>query len=176
MRDHPLLALLLLFAPLSLLSVGGGQSVVAEMQRQVVDLNGWMSSAEFMTDYAIARMAPGPGSLVVSLIGWHVAGIPGALVATAAMFVPSALLVCALAHLWSRHQGAPWQRAVERGLMPVAAGMIMATAYTLMRAAEGGWLHWLVTPLTALAVLSRAPLPPLALVALGGGAFMLLAP
>ena len=176
MRDSPLLALLLLFAPLSLLSVGGGQSVVAEMQRQVVDLHGWMSTADFMTDYAIARMAPGPGSLVVALIGWHVAGLPGALVATAAMFIPSALLVCALAHMWSRRRGAPWQRAVERGLMPVAAGMILATSYALMRGAEGGWLHWLITPLSAFVVLTRARLPPLALVAIGGGAFMLLAP
>jgi chromate transporter len=176
MRENPLLALLLLFAPLSLLSVGGGQSVVAEMQRQVVDLHGWMSDASFMTDYAIARMAPGPGSLVVALVGWQVAGLAGALVATAAMFIPSALLVCALAHVWSRQRGAPWQRAVERGLMPVAAGMILATSYALMRSAEGGWLHWMVTPLAALAVLIRAPLPPLVLVGIGGGAFMLLAP
>ena len=176
MREGTLLALLLLFAPLSLLSVGGGQSVVAEMQRQVVDLHGWMSNAGFMTDYAIARMAPGPGSLVVALIGWQVAGLAGALVATAAMFIPSALLVCAMAHLWSRHRGARWQRAVERGLMPVAAGMILATTYALMRGAEGGWLHWLVSPLVAAVVLSRARLPPLVLVAIGGGAFMLLAP
>jgi len=176
MRENPLLTLLLLFAPLSLVSVGGGQSVVTEMQRQVVEVHGWLSDAQFMADYAIARMAPGPGSLIVALIGWHVAGLSGALVATAAMFIPSAMLICMLAHLWSRHRGAPWQRAVEKGLMPVASGMILATSYTLIRGAEGGWLHWLVTPLVAAIVLASRKAQPLMLVALGGGAFMLLAP
>ena len=174
MRDNPLIALLILFAPLSLVSVGGGQSIVADMHHQVVDLHGWMTEREFMTAYAIARMCPGPSTLVVTLIGYHLAGILGAVVATLAIFVPSSALVCGMAHLWRRQTGAPWQRAVERGLIPVAAGMILATAYTLLRAAEGGWLAIVVAFASAGAVMFTR-WHPLWLLAVGCGAFLLLA-
>lgn len=174
MRDNPLLALLLLFAPLSLVSVGGGQSVVADMHNQVVELRHWMNEREFMAAYAIARMCPGPSTLVVTLIGYHVAGALGAAVATVAMFVPCSAMVCGLAHLWTRPQVAPWQRAVERGLLPVAAGMILATAWTLLRAAEGGWLA-VVVAFAAAACTVFTSWHPLWLVIVGAGAFLLLA-
>ena len=173
MRESTLLAILVVFAPLSLVSVGGGQSVIAEMHRQVVQVHGWTTDQGFMTDWAMARMAPGPGSLLVALIGWHAAGIAGSLAAMLAMFVPSSAVVCALAHVWSRPRGAAIKRAVERGLMPVASGMILATTYTLLRAAEGGWLLYLVTGTVAAAMLSGRG-SPLALLPLGAGAFMLL--
>lgn len=173
MPERTLLALALVFAPLSLVSVGGGQSVVAEMHRQVVQVHGWTTDAAFMTDWALARMAPGPGSLLVALVGWQAAGLAGAAVSLLAMFVPSSALVCGMAHLWSRPRGATIKRAVERGLMPVAAGMILATTYTLLRAAEGGWLLYAVTALVA-AVLLRGWGNPLALLPLGAGAFLLL--
>jgi chromate transporter len=66
--------LLAVFAPLSLLTIGGGQSVVADIQRQVVDVHHWMTAREFVDLFAISRMTPGPGSLLATLIGWHVAG------------------------------------------------------------------------------------------------------
>jgi chromate transporter len=169
-----LLQLAALFAPLSLVSVGGGQSVIADMHRQVVEVYGWMNESQFMAAYAIARMCPGPSTLVVTLIGWHVAGWSGAAVATLAMFGPSSALVCGLAHLWSRHKGAHWQRAVERGLTPVAAGTILATGYTLLRAAEGGWLAISVALTTAIILLFTRRVHPLLLVAAGAGLFLVL--
>src|SRR5579875_3738249 len=98
MFERTLLALAWVFAPLSLISVGGGQSVVVEMHRQAVQVHHWTTDFGFERDWALARLAPGPGSLLVSLIGWHAAGIAGALVSVLAMFVPSSALVCLLAH------------------------------------------------------------------------------
>jgi chromate transporter len=135
-----LLALAAVFAPLSLVTVGGGQAIVADIQRQVVDVHHWMRADAFLDAFAISRMAPGPGSLLVTLIGWNVAGVPGAVVATLAIFGPTALLVYGIARLWARYRGARWQVALERGLRPVAAGMILAAGYTLLRAVDGGWL------------------------------------
>ncbi|HEX7748121.1 MAG TPA: chromate transporter, partial [Bordetella sp.] len=68
------------FVPISLVTVGGGQTTLAEIQRQVVDLHHWMTQAQFLNAFAITSMAPGPGSLLVTLIGWQVAGFWGAVV------------------------------------------------------------------------------------------------
>lgn len=175
MPESPLLRLLLVFVPLSFLSVGGGQSVVADIHRQSVDVYGWMSDARFLDLYALSRLTPGPGSLLVTLVGWEVAGWAGALIASFAIFVPSSLLVYALAMVWARHRGARWQVVVERGLAPVAAGMVLAASYTLLSAAEGGVLAWAVAGGAAL-VLMLTRVSPLWLLAVGALVFLVLRP
>ena len=172
MRDNIYLTLLGIFAQLSFLTVGGGQSVIPEMHRQVVDVHGWISEAQFVADFAIARMAPGPGSLIVTLIGWQVAGLLGAVITTVSIFVPSSILVYGLARVWARHRGAPWQKAVEQGLAPIAAGLILAASLTLMRAATGGWLAVAVT-LVATAIIVATEVSPLLLIGGGAAVFLL---
>jgi len=76
-----LLQLGLYFALLSLVSVGGLPSVMPEMQRYVVGVKGWLTPADFIQAFAVGQAAPGPNVLISSLIGWKVAGLPGALVA-----------------------------------------------------------------------------------------------
>jgi chromate transporter len=85
MSDNRLLGLVLVFAPLSALSFGGGQAIIADMQHQTV-AQGWLSDTEFADLFAISRAAPGPSTLISALIGWQVAGLVGALVATLAMY------------------------------------------------------------------------------------------
>lgn len=140
MSDSPVLDIFKVFVPLSFLSVGGGQSVLAEMHRQAVSVHGWMSEAQFLADYGLSRSAPGPGSMLVAVIGWQVDGWAGAVAATLGIFVPSSVLVFVLARVWARHRGARWVRAVEQGLAPVAAGMMLAATFTLFRAQGGNWL------------------------------------
>jgi chromate transporter len=146
------LAVLAVFVPLSLLSVGGGAAVLPAMHRQAVLQYHWITEAQFVADYAISRMAPGPGSLIVTLIGFQAAGFVGAMLATVGIFVPSSVLMYALVRVWSRSRGAPWQLAVERGLAPIAAGLILASCATLLRAAAGGWMVWVVSIGAALLV------------------------
>ena len=146
------LALLAVFVPLSFLSVGGGMAVLPEMHRAAVVEYGWITEAQFVADYAISRMSPGPGSLIVTLIGFQAAGFVGAFVATAGIFLPSSALMYALVRVWARHRGAPWQIAVERGLAPIAAGLILAACVTLLRAATGGWLVWVIAIVASLLV------------------------
>ncbi len=105
MRDDIPWQLVLVFTPLSLLSLGGGQSVIADINKQVVDLHGWMSQSDFVALFAISRAAPGPGSLLSTLVGWRVDGIIGALAASMAYFVPSSLIAFAVSRIWSRQQG-----------------------------------------------------------------------
>jgi chromate transporter len=164
-------ALLAVFAPLSLLTIGGGQSVVADIQRQVVDVHHWMTAREFVDLFAISRMTPGPGSLLATLIGWHVAGFWGAIVATIGIFAPTAFLIFGLAHAWRRYSGARWQRVLEAGLRPVAAGMILASVYVLIRALDGGWLAQLLA-IASTAVLMTTRVNPFVVVLAGMGIFI----
>src|SRR5690348_17841560 len=80
------------FAALSLVAIGGINAILPEFHRVVVDVEGWMTSAEFADLFALAQLAPGPNAMVVSLLGWKVAGIAGAFVATIAACGPSSLV------------------------------------------------------------------------------------
>jgi chromate transporter len=167
--------LLAVFVPLSFLTVGGGQSIIADVHRQSVSVHGWMSDGQFLDLFALSRLTPGPGALLVTLVGWQVAGVWGALAVSAAIFVPSSVLVYGLATVWSRYRNHKATRAIESGLAPVAAGMILAASCTVLRAAEGGAWAWAVAALSTL-VLMWTRVSPLLMLALGGALFLLVMP
>lgn len=125
-------ALVSVFASLSIVTIGGGHAIIADIQRQVADVHHWMTQAKFVNDFAIARLAPGPGSLLATLIGWQVAGIAGALIATFALFGPTAFQMYAVAHLSKKHSGARWQKALQAGLRAVAAGLLLTAVPVLV--------------------------------------------
>ena len=161
--------LAMLFGQLSLIAVGGGQSVLPEMQRQVVDAHGWMSAREFAALFALAQAAPGPNILVVTAVGWRVAALPGAVVATLGIVGPSSLLSFATSHAWHRFRGSPWRQHVQAGVTPIAVGLVLASAAVLTVATTTGWLSGLLTAATAAAVLGTR-VHPLAM--LGAGAVL----
>lgn len=165
-----LVRLALLFGGLSLLAFGGGAGVIPDMQRITVDTYHWLTAPEFLAFFAISRAAPGPGSLIVVLIGQKVAGLPGAAVAGISMFGPTSLLVYAVARVWHRSAAAAWRLHVERALAPVAIGLTFATGIVLMRGTEHGVAAYAVTAIATLA-LSFTELNPL--LALAGGAIVL---
>jgi chromate transporter len=134
--DSRLLGLVLVFAPLSALSFGGGQAIIADMQHQTVATQGWLSDTEFADLFAISRAAPGPSTLISALIGWQVAGFAGAIVATLAMYVPSSLIVYSASRWWHARRDSPWRSVLERGLAPVAVGLVFAAALTVLEAAH----------------------------------------
>ena len=132
--DNRLIAIAMVFGPLSLVSFGGGQAIVADIQYQTVEVHSWLSNTEFANLFAVARAAPGPSTMIVALLGWHVAGFWGALAATVAIFLPSSLVMYFSASWWHRNAGSPWRVAIERGLTPIAVGLVFAGALAVMRA------------------------------------------
>ena len=151
-----LLALALVFAPLSLLAFGGGNAVIADIAQQSIAVHGWTSEREFADLFALSRAAPGPGSMLAGLIGWQAAGVSGALVATAAFYVPGAILVYVAARLWGRWRGSYWHAAIERGIAPVAAGLFLSGGIAVLRASPAGWPVW-AAAIVATAALLRWP-------------------
>jgi len=137
------------FAMLSLVAIGGANAVVPELHRQAVEIAHWMSNKEFSALFAIAQAAPGPNVLIVTLIGWRVGGVPGALVATAAMVLPSSLLTFWVFRVWRRLGDKPWRAAVQSGLAPLTVGLVAASAYLLAVAADISLATGVVTAATA---------------------------
>jgi chromate transporter len=141
-----LLALALIFTELSLLAFGGGNTILPEMQRQVVQVHGWMSSRDFSALFALAQAAPGPNMMVVPLVGWHVAGWSGVLVSSLAKFGPSSLLTGIVLGLWKRFKDRPWRRVIQAGLVPMTVGLVCSSAALI---AEATSTHWLLVAITA---------------------------
>lgn len=119
------------FAWLSLLQFGGTNAVIPEMHRQAVDIHDWMDSQTFSSLFAVAQLAPGPNVMIVSLIGWQVAGLAGLLVATLAMTGPPSLLAFAVSRLMSRAGWSRWVTIIKDGLVPLAIGMILASGWVM---------------------------------------------
>ena len=148
------LDLLLFFAALSLVAVGGANTVMPEIHRQAVDLRHWMTNAEFADLYAIARASPGPNMLIVSLIGWKAAGFWGALAATLGMCGPSCALTYGVNRLWDRLRHTRWRAAVQLGLAPVTIGLVLASGYVLTRVTATGWPSYGVVAATVVVVMT----------------------
>jgi chromate transporter len=174
MNDEPgrtLLALVFVFVPLSLLSIGGGAAILADIEHQAVTIHGWTTQREFADLFAISRAAPGPGTMLSALIGWKVAGWAGAVTATLALYAPSSLLAYGASRLWGRWRGSSWHDAVERGLAPIAAGLVLSGGLAVLQVAPGGPAVW-VAAITSTVVLLRWPnLNPLLLLLAGGALF-----
>jgi chromate transporter len=165
MKDT-LLALAGIFSQLSLLAFGGGNTILPEMQRQVVQVHNWMTRADFSALFALAQAAPGPNMMVVTLIGWHVAGWPGVLVTSVAKFGPSSFVTIVAMHLWERFKDRPWRRYIQLGLVPITAGLVAASALLIAEASDQTAM--LVGITVAVALLSyRTKLHPLWLLAAG---------
>jgi len=161
-----LVALAAIFSQLSLLAFGGGNTILPEMQRQVVEVHHWMPASEFSALFALAQAAPGPNMMIVTLVGWHVAGWAGMLVTSVAKFGPSSLVTIAVLHAWDRFKDRPWRRIAQRGLVPVTSGLVAASALLIAKASDPSWIAWAVTGVCAVLAF-RTKIHPLWLLAAG---------
>jgi chromate transporter len=162
-----LVTLAVQFAIMSLLALGGANAVVPEIHRQAVELRSWMSDREFTDMFAISQAAPGPNVMLVTLIGYHVAGLAGAVVTTLAMCGPTAILAHFLGRAWDRFKDAPWRVVVQTGLVPISVGLVGASAIVLTRAADHSWVAVIITGVTA-ATAYWTRLSPLWLIGIAG--------
>jgi chromate transporter len=163
MRSDVLVKLIVVFVPFSLAAIGGTPSIFASIHHEAVEVQGWVTAREFVELFAVSRGAPGPGSMLVTLIGWKAAGFIGALVATFALYLSSSLLMLVIAKIWGRFSGRPWHSAVQRGLAPVGTGLMAAGIFAIFKTAGAGPLSWIVAIASAvlLGLLPKLHPPPL---------------
>ena len=155
------------FGLMSLFAVGGANAAIPEIHRIAVDVRHWMSDTQFADVYAISQLSPGPNVLIVTLIGYHVAGLIGALVATLAMCGPTALLAYYVSRFLKRSTSSRWPAIIQASLVPLSIGLMGASGLILAQAADRSWAAVVVTAVAA--VLGFATrLNPLWLLLAGG--------
>jgi chromate transporter len=169
--------LLAMFGTLSLLSIGGGNSVLPQMHLQAVSGAHWLTDSQFADIFSISQAAPGPSILIVTLVGYAAGltvggvaeGILGGIVATAAMTIPAAALVYFLTRFWQKAQKSRLRHAVEKGFAPLTVGLILATSLVMSRAADHDWRAYLLTGVCTLVFIFTKTNP---LIMVGAAAFI----
>jgi chromate transporter len=166
-NGSPIWALVSTFGLMSLFAVGGAAAAVPEMHRIAVEVQHWMTDKQFADAYAIAQLSPGPNVLIVTLIGYAVAGIPGALAATLAMCLPTALLAYCVSRYLNRSNASRWPAIIQAALVPLSIGLMAASALVLAQSTDRTPIALLLTALVAV-LASVTRLNPLWLLLAGG--------
>jgi len=133
-EDHPQpRSLTDLFVSFTLLALQGFGGVLAVVQREIVDRKRWMTKEEFVEEWAVAQIMPGPNVVNLSLmIGGRYFGLPGALAALAGMMTLPLILVLLLGLVYARYADYPGVAGALHGMTAVAAGLIAATGLKLL--------------------------------------------
>jgi chromate transporter len=167
MKPGTLFHLMAVFGALSVLSIGGGNTILPQMHLDAVKQFHWIDDSQFADLFAISQAAPGPSILIVTLIGYAAAGVLGALVATVAMIVPAGALVYFTARFWNAAKDAQWRRAVEKGFAPLTVGLVLASGVIVAKSADHGYREWALTAV-ATVVFTCTKTNPLIVVGIAG--------
>ena len=167
-----------LFVSFTLLALQGFGGVLAVVQRELVENKRWMTRDEFIEDWSVSQILPGPNVINMALIvGGRYFGLKGARVGLAGMIAVPLVLVVVLALIYSQFADHPGVAGALRGMGAVAAGLILSTGIKLIDALKSNVLGWRwctvlgISCLVSIAVF-RLPLAYV-LFGLGGLAFSL---
>ena len=133
--DNRLLRLGLFFLKVGALLFGSGMVLFAFIQRDVVNGFGWLTQQQLLDAIAVGQMTPGPVLSSATFIGYLVAGLPGAVVATVAVFLPSFIIIALIGPWIPRLRQSPFAQAFLRGVNAAVVALILAVSATLFRAA-----------------------------------------
>lgn len=176
------LKLFLSFLQVGLFSVGGGYAAIALIREQVVELNMWLSMAEFSDLTTIAEMTPGPIAInAATFVGIKIAGFPGALVATLGSITPSIMISSLLAFIYYKYKGAKTLESVLKSIRPVTIGIILSAGISLLEYAvfKGNEISLssldiinLVIFICAFLLLRKTKLSPIPVMLLSGAVYL----
>ncbi len=125
------------------LAFGGGYAMITPLHYDLVTRLGWMTETEFSSAIPVGQITPGPLMIMVAFMGYKVAGLPGATLGTIGLFLPTTLIVLAIASSYLRFKDAPMVQGAMRGVNLAVIGLLAAVVIELSRGA-------IVDPLDAL--------------------------
>jgi len=128
-----LLTLFLTFLKIGAVLYGSGYVLLAFLRNDFVVRLGWLTNQQLLDAVAVGQVTPGPVFTTATFIGYVLDGVPGAIVATVAIFVPSFLFVAASAPLVPRLRRSPWAGAFLDGVNVAALGLMGAVTWTLSK-------------------------------------------
>ena len=135
---NQVLALVRVFAYLSILTVGGGMAAFPEMKVLTVEVHKWLTFPQLIHLYSVGQMAPGPNMMMIVVIGQWAGGMLGAGAVLLAFFGPTAVLAFVVARLWKKLEKWPWRTSIQQGLAPVSIGLLLAGCFTMAKGAISG--------------------------------------
>jgi chromate transporter len=140
---------------------GGGLSMLAFMQEQVVVQLGWLTPQEFVDGLALGQLTPGPILMLAAFIGVKLKGIAGATIAAGAIFLPSFLMMLTILPLLKRMGNLVWLKAFMRGVGPAVIGALAVSLAQMAPHAAPDWITWVLLLGTVAIMLWRntGPLP-----------------
>lgn len=168
------------FLQVGLFSFGGGYAAIPLIQEQIVTKHGWLTMVEFTDLISISQMTPGPIAVnSATFVGNKIAGITGALVATAGCIFPSCIIVMSIAYIYLKNQNNQVVQEVLQSLHPAVIAMIASAGVTILITA-----FWGITPkislqntdwsmviifLLSLVLLRKTRISPILVMILAGG-------
>src|SRR5262249_39113025 len=142
------------FLKVGAFTIGGGLTMIAFIQDQVVGQFGWLTPREFIDGLALGQLTPGPVLMIAAYVGYKLAGLAGAAVAAAAAFLPSFVIMLASLPVLDRVRQMAWMKASMRGMSPAVIGVLAGSLVRLAPAALPDPLALLILIGTIVAALS----------------------
>ena len=121
------------FVKVGAFCVGGGYASMPLIQAEVIENHAWMTMPQFIDIFTISQMTPGPiGINAATFVGTKIAGVPGALAATAGCILPACILVTLIAKLYLKYRNLSVLQSVLGSLRPAVVAMIASAGVTIL--------------------------------------------
>lgn len=158
------------FLKVGFFGFGGGFAMIPLMQDISVNQYHWLTHSQFSAAIALGQITPGPVAIGATFIGYKVAGFPGALVATIAVFTPSLVLMYLLARFYLEVRKSPVTQGVMHGVLPVIVALILTVAISLGEpAVHSFWQSMVIALVAVLAIKNKVNYGLLILGAMAAG-------
>ena len=129
-----LLQIVLTFMKIGSLAFGGGYAAIPLIQEQVVEVNGWMTNAEFMNVLAMDELTPGPIAInCATFVGVRMAGVAGGICATLGTIIPPCIVCFILAKLYFKYRKLDVMQGAISGLKCMVVALVTCTTISLMK-------------------------------------------
>lgn len=148
------------FFKIGLFSFGGGYAILAMIQQEVVLRHAWLTQSQFTDVVAISQMTPGPIAInAATFIGYQQAGIPGSLLCTFGVILPSLILMLAITLTYLRLRKQAWFKNVMQKLRWLTLGLIGAAVILIGKGAFPDWFSVVVFAICLVVYLRFKPNP-----------------
>ena len=162
-----LLSLFLKLSVFSMIAFGGVNALLPELLNLADNQEQWIDLQTFSDYFAIAQAAPGPNFMTVTLLGWHIYGIIGALVATFAIVWPSSVLIFFLQRFILGIKDPVKKKSIQYAAAALAIGLVLSSAWEIALQINHGVAAYLLT-ITTIGLTLFTRWHPLYLIAMGG--------
>lgn len=129
-----ILKLFISFLKIGAFSFGGGYAMLPLIQKELIDVHGWITTKEFIDILAVVEMTPGPVAInSATFLGYKVGGFLGSIAATVGVVLPSIVIILIIAHFLSKFKSSPYVSWAFTGIRPVVLGLITSASLTVAK-------------------------------------------